>query len=373
MSRPRGRPHGDSRGRNDGGPRRSGLVLAVSVRHAKVRLDDGEILRCEYSRGLFDPASSFTRPVAAGDRVEVVADRGRTLVDRVLPRRGYLSRLRGRKEQVIVANVDQVVIVAAAAEPRFRPRLIDRLIVAAERARFAPVIVINKIDRVEDRTPLVEKVALYRGLGYAAFVASAVTGEGVDELREVLRGKISAAAGPSGVGKSSLLNAVQPGLVIRTAPISDRWGKGVHTTTGVTLHPLVVGGYYADTPGVRAFAIAGLPAADVAVLFREFQPFIDSCRFNSCTHDHEPECAVQIAVVNGKISFERYESYLKIIRGDDEPAEDGEVDDDDEADAADPVDDANPVDAPRGADADADADSDSDSDADADTPRDGTH
>lgn len=335
MNRPRGRAHGGRRGRDDGGPRRTGLVLAVSVRHAKVRLDDGETLRCEYSRGLYDPTSSFTRPVAAGDRVELVSDRGRPLVDRVLPRRGYLSRLRGRKEQVIVANVDQVIIVSAAAEPRFRPRLIDRLIVAAERARFAPVVVINKIDRAEDRAPFLEKIALYRGLGYAAIVASAATGEGVDELREILRGKISAAAGPSGVGKSTLLNSVQPGLVIRTAPISDRWGKGVHTTTGVTLHPLQVGGYYADTPGVRAFAIAGLPSADVAVLFREFQPFIDSCRFNSCTHDHEPECAVQIAVLHGKISFERYESYLKIIRGDEEPAEDGEVDDDDEADGPD--------------------------------------
>jgi ribosome biogenesis GTPase len=331
---PRGSDRDDGRGRKHargGAAPQHGLALAPSMRHVKVLGDDGVVHRCEYARALFDPASPYARPVAAGDRVSFAEERGRLVVVSVAPRRGALTRGRGGKEQVIAANVDQVVIVAAAASPRFRPRLIDRLIVAAERARAAPIIVVNKIDLAADRAPFEAKVALYRGLGYAALCASATGGEGVAELRDLLAGKISAAAGPSGVGKSSLLNAVEPELVVRTSPISDRWGKGVHTTTGVTLHPLRAGGFYADTPGMRAFVIAGLPAADVAIHFRDFQPFIDACRFNSCTHDHEPECAVQRAVVEGRVAFERYESYLRIIRGDEEGDPDLAADDEDEA------------------------------------------
>lgn len=330
-----GRGGRGGKGGKDDGDAREGLALSVSVRHAKVSFDDGTVARCDLAPSLFAADCAFTRPAAAGDRVRTVVDRGRRVVVGVLPRRGYLSRLRGDREQILVANLDRVVIVGAAAHPRFRPRLVDRVIVAAERARFEPVVVINKIDLAEDRAPFEAKVALYRGLGYPALLASVTTGEGVAELRALLRGVRSCAVGPSGVGKSSLLNAVEPGLGVRTAPVSDRWGKGVHTTTGTTLHPLSFGGFFADTPGVRNFAVAGLLPSEVAVFFRDFQPFIDACRFNSCTHDHEPECAVRRAVVEGGLSFERYESYLRIARGDADPPEEGDEDDDEEDGAED--------------------------------------
>ncbi|HYC79173.1 MAG TPA: ribosome small subunit-dependent GTPase A [Planctomycetota bacterium] len=308
------------------------MTTALSVRHAVVHFPDGSSERCDLAPSLFREESEFTRPVAAGDRVRVETERGRSRIVEVLPRRGWLSRLRGGKEQVIVANVDQVLVVGSAAWPRFRPRLSDRLIVAAERARFEPVVVINKIDLVEDRAALEERLAVYRGMGYLALATSTTTGEGVDVLRERLRGRITAAAGPSGVGKSSLLNAIDPTLQVKTAPISDRWGKGVHTTVKSTFHPLAGGGWYVDTPGMRSFAVAGLDPADLAVFFRDLAPFVDACRFNSCTHDHEPECAVKTAVVQGKASLDRYRSYLRILRGDKGAPVDGDDEEDEDLD-----------------------------------------
>lgn len=328
--RPRGRGR-EARGDGDAPPR-PGLALSVGRRHVEVAFDDGATGRCEIAPSLFDPELPEVRPVVAGDRVRVARDRGRDVVTATLPRAGLLARSRGRGEQGIVANLDQVVVVGAAAEPRFRPRLVDRMIVATERARFEPVVVINKIDRAKDRARFEAAVARYAAIGLRALLTSATTGEGVEALRDLLRGRKSAAAGPSGVGKSSLLNAVDPALAVRTAPISDRWGKGVHTTTGTTLHRLSFGGYYADTPGVRAFGLEGVAATDVAMSFREFRAFIDACRFNSCTHDHEPACAVRDAAAAGKIAPERYESYLRIVRGDDDEEDeegDGAGEDDD--------------------------------------------
>jgi ribosome biogenesis GTPase / thiamine phosphate phosphatase len=326
------RPGGRRRPGGDGDrdeTRRSGLVLSRGRRHAHVALDgDVAPVRCDYDPSLFDPEADTAHPVAAGDRVDVAIGRRGARVVSVDERRGYLSRRRGGKEQVIVANVDRVLIVGSAASPRFRPRLVDRMIVAAERARFEPVIVVNKIDLADDRAPFEETRALYAGLGYRAILACATTGEGVDELRDVVKAGVTAATGPSGVGKTTLLNAVEPGLAEATAPISKRWGKGVHTTTRVTLHRLSDGGFYADTPGVRTFDVAGLKPEDVALFFREFAPFIDACRFNSCTHDHEPECAVKEAVAKGAATERRYESYLRILRGDDDAGFEDETLDD---------------------------------------------
>lgn len=294
-----------------------GRVLRVSARHALVHGSAGTV-RCTLRKGLFYREAGYRSPLAAGDRVKLrTFERGDGVVEEILPRRGHLSRLHGPtgREQVMVANVDQVLVTMSLAEPPPRPRLIDRILVAAGRGRFDAALVFTKADLVEDPGASGEVAQIYRDLGYAVVVASAVTGQGIDEVRSLLRGRVTVLAGQSGVGKSTLLNAIQPGLGIKVAEISRKRGKGRHTTTAATLHPLDGGGWVADTPGVRSFAIAGLAPPDVAIFFRDFEPFIDGCRFPSCTHDHEPDCAVKAAVEERRVHPSRYESYLRILHG----------------------------------------------------------
>ena len=315
MAKPKGRPATPVHG-----PTLEALVVRIAARHALVRLE-GEDVRCTLRKGLFQDPDKFTNPLAVGDRVRVQRfGDGSAVVEEVLPRDAYLARRKGAtgKEQIMVANVDQVLITVSLAEPAFRPRIIDRILVAAGRGGFDAAIALTKRDLVEDCEALREAIALYEGLGYRVVPVSSVTGEGVEQVRELLKDRISVLAGQSGVGKSSLLNAVQPNLALDAAAISGKWGKGRHTTTSVHLIPLDMGGWVADTPGVRSFGIAGLEPTDIALFFREFEPLIESCRFSSCRHDHEPECAIKSAVEDGTITEERYLSYLRIIEGMDE-------------------------------------------------------
>lgn len=309
---PRPRTHADR------GESIQGTVTRVQSRHARVALDDGRQMRCALRKTLFRDQDRFTKPVAVGDRVRVTVFGPRdAVVEEVLPRRGYLARRQAEtgKEQVMVANVDQVVITVALAEPSFRPRIADRILVAAERGGFEGIIALTKTDLVDDREPFEERASLWRDLGYRTLFTSTVTGEGMDELKQILFGRTTVLAGQSGVGKSSLLNAIEPGLDLRAQTVSDKWGKGRHTTTATALIPLEAGGFVVDTPGIRSWGIAGLEPSDIAIFFRDLAPFVESCKYNECTHDHEPECAVKEAVATGQIDERRYESYLRIIMG----------------------------------------------------------
>jgi len=254
-------------------------------------------------------------PVAIGDRVRFMPSMPSSLITDVLPRVNKLSRLaegRKRLEQVIVANVDQVVCVFAAAQPEPRWNVLDRYLVTAESADIPAVIIITKIDLSVDDSVL-EAVEEYRLLGYRVVLSSAENGNGIDEVRDLLRGRTSVLIGRSGVGKTSLLNAVQPGLGLRVGTISKKLKEGKHTTTHLEMLSLDIGGALIDTPGMREFHVWNPDGDDAAIFFREMRPYVGTCKFGlDCSHTHEPGCAIRAAVESGSISERRYKSLLRI-------------------------------------------------------------
>lgn len=264
-------------------------------------------------------------PVAVGDKVSFVDNQdGTGLIVEVLPRRTKLSRLNpGKKkiEQVVVANLDQVVPVFAAAQPEPKWNLLDRYLVSAESCELPSLIVITKIDLIKDQEGLMVEIENYRRAGYRVILTSTVTGEGIQELQEALQGKVSVFIGKSGVGKTSLLNAIQPELGLRVNEISQATGKGRHTTTQLAMFGLEMGGSVVDTPGMREFGIwnAGKRNGrelDLALFFPEMRPLVGHCKFGlDCSHDHEPGCAVRKAVDNNEIPSRRYESYRRLQEG----------------------------------------------------------
>lgn len=310
---------------------RAGRVLSVFGLLSLVEADDGTLFRCATRRLLRTLATDQRHVVAAGDRVmfrpaspgavgatsedEELPD---GLIERIEPRSAVLSRTTRGKQHVMVANVDQMVIVASAAEPRLKPGLIDRFIVSAEKGELRPVICINKVDLVDlaDLQPL---VGVFSRMGYTVLLVSATTGFGIDRLRRELSGRASVVTGQSGVGKSSLLNAVEPDFDLRVREVSGETQKGKHTTTAARLLPLKqTGGYVVDTPGVRQFQLWDVIPAEVGGYFRDIRPFINHCRFPNCTHRHEAECAVKDAVADGWLDARRYESYCVLFEGDEQ-------------------------------------------------------
>ena len=254
--------------------------------------------------------------VAVGDRVRIsttasMADGG--YIEECLPRDTQFGRTRMDSwRQVIVANLDMLLIIFAARHPTLKLRMLDRFLVTAEASDVEPVICINKIDLAKLEN-VQRELSLYEELGYKVVYTSTVTGNGVDKLRKVMQNRISAIVGSSGVGKSSLLNALQPGLQLRIGDVDDRIHKGRHTTTEVILLPLEFGGFVADTPGIRTLGLLEIDDEQgLDIHFPEMRTYIPECRFAACTHQHEPNCAVKRAVETGDINPLRYESYLRI-------------------------------------------------------------
>ena len=280
------------------------------------------------ARGLFNKGvKTASQPISVGDEVRVRPlpsfgpdARGRRLregyIEEVLPRRGFLGRARFNKTaQVTVANLDQVVIVMSLREPELNLHRLDRFLVLAEASNLRAVICLNKSDLLKKRALTSETksiLSLYRDLGYETILTSAEKDAGIEELRAALSGHISAVLGSSGVGKSSLINAVQPGLHLWVGDVMEI-GKGRHTTTEVSLHKLDGGGYIADTPGIKTVALLEREELNVAQCFPEFREYSPNCRFNNCRHDKEPGCAVRAAAEAEKIAPSRYESYLRIL------------------------------------------------------------
>jgi len=257
-------------------------------------------------------------PVAINDEVEFIDNEdGTGMIVEVLPRKSKFSRLAAGPrpvEQVIVANVDQVIPVMAVAKPKLKWQLLDRYLADAESVDLPSLICFTKADLV-DEDEFREEAALYEKIGYSIVLTSAVDGRGLDELRELLSNKTSVFIGKSGVGKTSLLNAVQPGLGLRVNEVSDVTGKGKHTTSHLELFELNTGGCVIDTPGMREFGLWEREGYDTAWLFREMRPFLGQCRFGAnCTHTHEPDCAIKDAVESGEITERRYESYVRMVR-----------------------------------------------------------
>jgi ribosome biogenesis GTPase len=293
-----------------------GRVLAVHGLRCVVQADDGREFRCATRRVLKNLSTDLRHVVVAGDvvyfRPEAVGD---SLIERIEPREHILSRTSKGRQHILVANVDRLVIVASAAEPHLKPNLIDRFLVEAERMRIEPIVCINKVDLVDpaDLQPL---AGVYSQMGYRMILASATTGIGIDALRRLLKGKESVVAGQSGVGKSSLLNAVEPELGLRVGEVSRENEKGKHTTTVARLIPLAMGGYVVDTPGIRQFQLWDIVPEEVAGYYRDIRPYVSLCRFPDCTHTHEANCAVKDAVADGKLDARRYESYCHLREGD---------------------------------------------------------
>lgn len=300
-----------------------GTVVASRGLYADV--DDGERVRlCTVRRVLRTRLTQERHPVTVGDHVlfrleskgEGVVQEG--VIEVVEQRRGVLQRRVGRRIHTAVANVDQAVIVSSADQPSPKPHLIDRYIVAAHAGDITPVVCMNKLDLDSDKYAK-ELLDRYAVLGYATLYTSAVTGDGIESLRDVLRDKASVIAGQSGVGKSSLLNAMQPGLQLKTGDITEQTAKGKHTTSNATLIRLEVGGYVVDTPGIRSFDLSTIGRHEFEAHFVEFVDHVPNCKFPDCTHTHESDCAIKEAVERGEIHPERYESYVRLFEEPTEP------------------------------------------------------
>lgn len=293
-----------------------GRVLRVQGLLSEVEAEDKTVYQCS-TRGVLKTMSTDERHVvAAGDHVWFRPERNQEgVIEGVGPRYGVLSRTSRGRQHVIVTNVDQLIIVGSAAEPGLKPNLIDRFIVTAENAGIRPLICINKVDLLNPAA-LQTIVGVYGSLGYEVHLVSALDGTGIDRLHDALTGRDTVLSGQSGVGKSSLLNAIEPGLNLRVNAVSRENEKGKHTTTTASLIPLATAGHVIDTPGIRQFQLWDIIPEEVAGLFRDIRPFINHCRFPNCTHTHETDCAVKGAVADGILDTRRYESYCQIHAGD---------------------------------------------------------
>ncbi|TWU03950.1 ribosome small subunit-dependent GTPase A [Neorhodopirellula pilleata] len=309
-----------------------GRVLSVHGWQSKVLSDDGRLYACATRQVLKSLATDQRGVVVAGDRVwfrsqsregasiraaeradeTVVAD---GMIERIEPRHGIICRTSRGKQHVIAANVDAMLIIASAAEPGIKPALIDRMLLTAEQYRIEPVVVINKIDLV-DALSLQAMIGVYASIGYRVLPTSASSGQNLSYLRAFLQDRQTALAGQSGVGKSSLLNAIQPGLGLAVSHVSSENQKGRHTTTASKLIPLAGGGAVFDTPGIRQFQLWDIEATEVAGLMPDLRPYVSLCRYPDCLHLHEDDCAVKNAVADGRIDARRYDSYCHLLEDD---------------------------------------------------------
>ncbi|MEZ4837104.1 MAG: ribosome small subunit-dependent GTPase A [Caldilineaceae bacterium] len=302
-----------------------GVVIHALGHHYDVETEDG-LRQCRVRGRLLQERGKDTL-VAVGDRVMVMPEGKRKgLIDLVEERTSVLSRRRPGTSQivedVILANPDQVLIVFAVAQPEPHLRMLDRFLVIAESNELPAIICVNKVDLTGVEVAK-EMFGLYADLGYPVIYASAENGEGIDELHHLLD-RLTVVAGPSGVGKSTLINAIHPDLNLRVGDLRDFEGKGRHTTRSAQLFHLPFGKdtYIADTPGIRELGLYEIDPASLAFFFVDIEPYVNQCRYPNCTHTHEPGCAVQAAVQAGKIAPERYDSYLRILQGEDLQEED---------------------------------------------------
>jgi ribosome biogenesis GTPase / thiamine phosphate phosphatase len=287
-----------------------------------VRLDDGTLVECRLRGRIRTHGLKATNPVTVGDFVTVDhgSGEGSAAITEIEPRRNYIIRRSvnlSRVSHIIAANIDTAFVIASITAPRTSTGFIDRYLVTAQAYEIPAAIIFNKCDvyEPEHAAMMEELVQVYTRIGYPCLITSAVTGEGIGALRGMMQDKTTLFAGHSGVGKSALINAVEPGLNLRTGDISEIHFKGKHTTTFAQMHPLSFGGYIVDTPGIKEFGLIDFDRGELAMYFPEMLNLVTECQFYNCTHDHEPGCAVVAAVERGEVSAVRYRNYLNMLSG----------------------------------------------------------
>lgn len=289
-----------------------------------VKTDEGHLIDCKIKGNFRLKSIRSTNPVAVGDRVEIVANQeGTAFITAIEERRNYIIRRSSnlsKQSHIIAANVDQAVLIVTVNYPETSTTFIDRFLASAEAYRIPVVLVFNKTDLLStDELHLQEMMlTLYRQIGYTAIALSAATGEGVDQLKTLLTGKVNAFSGNSGVGKSTLINRLIPGTNLRTATISNAHNTGMHTTTFSEMIPLDNDGYLIDTPGIKGFGTFDIEPEELTSYFREIFHYAHNCRFSNCTHTHEPGCAVLAALDEHLIAQSRYQSYCSMLTDKDE-------------------------------------------------------
>lgn len=296
-------------------------VSKTRVRHDKLMLDPAYARRMERMEKRDTTETPLPTRLSVGDYVKIrLLEDGTGLIEEILPRQSELVRKDAGStdkkliQQTMLANLDQVVLVFAIAQPEPHFGMVDRYLTICESAHLHPILCLNKADLPREER-IDEAAKLYSSLGYTVIFTSTHTGEGVDQLRLLLKDHTSLFTGPSGVGKSSLVNEIEPGMAIRTGLVSDVTGKGRHTTTGSQLYRLSEGGWLADSAGIRALAAWNIPPEELASCFIEFRPYLGECEYSDCTHIDEQGCAIMQAVLDGFIDERRYKSYVRIYSG----------------------------------------------------------
>jgi ribosome biogenesis GTPase len=295
-----------------------GRIISLEPGFCYVLSNDDELFLCSLRGTLKHEKTRKKNLIAIGDFVQFVKlNEKQGVITAIQPRTSLLSRTghytKLKSEQIIAANVDQVLIVSSILSPSLKPALIDRYIIATRKGNMNPVVLINKIDLLKEKTAIIEELKLiYKQLDIPFITVSAITGEGLEELKEVMRNKTSVFSGQSGVGKTSLINEVTSSN-LRVGDIIEKTHKGAHTTTKATLVPLIPSGFCIDTPGIKSFGLWELTLQEIQDYFIDFTPYKACCKYPNCSHIHEPNCKLQEAVENGEVSSYRYQSYATII------------------------------------------------------------
>lgn len=301
-----------------------GLVIKNTGSWYTVKTDEGAIIESKIKGNFRLKGIRSTNPVAVGDRVELILNQeGTAFISAIEDRRNYIIRKSSnlsKQSHILAANIDQALLLVTVNRPQTSTTFIDRFLASAEAYRIPVVLLFNKIDLLDASERRYQELLsrLYTTIGYRCLALSAQTGEGIEALRELLMGQISLLSGNSGVGKSTLINCLLPDAHLRTAEISDAHNAGMHTTTFSEMLPLPEGGYVIDTPGIKGFGTFDIEREELGSYFKEIFRLSKDCRFNNCTHTHEPGCAVLQALQNHFVAESRYQSYLNMLEDKDE-------------------------------------------------------